>query len=148
MTGPFPRFGFPNMTQESWLGKIMTKLPIRKIRVRSRYRKALGDIESLAASIKELGLLHLIVVRPDGRLIAGERRLPACKRLGWKTVPVTYVDLKQVIRGEFAENAFRKDFLPSEIETIRRALEPYEKEAVRLFEVAFLKRPPRGIGRS
>jgi hypothetical protein len=77
MTGPFPRFGFPNMTQESWLGKIMTKLPIRKIRVRSRYRKALGDIESLAASIKELGLLHLIVVRPDGRLIAGER-MPSC----------------------------------------------------------------------
>jgi len=27
--------------------------------------------------------------------------------------------LKQVIRGEFAENAFRKDFLPSEIEAAR-----------------------------
>src|ERR1700730_2928915 len=114
-----------------WLGKIMTKLPITKIRVRNRYRKKLGDIESLAASIKDLGLLHPIVVRPDGRLIAGERRLAACKRLGWKTVPVTYVDLKQVVRGEFAENAFRKDFLPSEIEAIRRALEPYERAAVK-----------------
>jgi ParB family transcriptional regulator, chromosome partitioning protein len=109
----------------------MTKLPITKIRVRNRYRKKLGDIESLAASIKELGLLHPIVVRPDGRLIAGERRLAACKRLGWKSVPVTYVDLKEVVRGEFAENAFRKDFLPSEIEAIRRALEPYEKEAAK-----------------
>jgi hypothetical protein len=46
------------------------------------------------------------VVRPDGRLIAGERRLAACKKLGWTSVPVTVVDLKEVIRGEFAENAF------------------------------------------
>src|SRR4029077_1034703 len=132
MRGLFPRFGFPNMTpEEGWLGKIMTKLPIRKIKVSNRYRKKLGDIESLAASIRELGLLHPIVVRPDGRLIAGERRLAACKRLGRKSVPVTYVDLKEVVRGEFAENAFRKDLLPSEIEAIRRALEPYERAAAK-----------------
>ena len=109
----------------------MSKLPINKIRVRNRYRKNLGDIGPLAASIKELGLLHPIVIRPDGRLIAGERRLAACKQLGWKTVPVTRVDLNEVIRGEFAENAYRKDFLPSEIEAIRRALEPYEKAAAK-----------------
>jgi ParB family transcriptional regulator, chromosome partitioning protein len=110
---------------------LVPKLAISKIKVRNRYRKTLGDIQSLAASIKELGLLHPIVVRPDGRLIAGERRLAACKRLGWKSVPVTYVDLKEVVRGEFAENAFRKDFLPSEIEAIRRALEPYERAAAK-----------------
>jgi ParB family transcriptional regulator, chromosome partitioning protein len=74
---------------------LMAKLAISKIRVRNRYRKFLGDTESLASSIKELGLLHPIVVRPDGRLIAGERRLAACKRLGRKTVPVTIVDLKE-----------------------------------------------------
>jgi hypothetical protein len=109
----------------------MAKLSITGIKVRHRYRKNLGDIESLAASIKELGLLHPIVVRPDGLLIAGERRLAACKRLGWKTVPVTFVDLKEVVRGEFAENAFRKDFLPSEIDAIRRAIEPYERAAAK-----------------
>jgi len=109
----------------------MAKLPMSKIRVRGRYRKNLGDIESLAASIKGLGLLHPIVVRPDGRLIAGERRLAACKRLGWKSVPVTYVNLKEVVRGEFAENAFRKDFLPSEIDAIRRAIEPLERKAAK-----------------
>jgi N6-adenosine-specific RNA methylase IME4 len=107
----------------------MARLPVTKIKVRNRYRKKLGDIESLAA--KELGLLHPIVVRPDGRLIAGERRLAACKRLGMKSVPVTCVDLKEVVRGEFAENAFRKDFLPSEIEAIRRAIEPYERAAAK-----------------
>jgi N6-adenosine-specific RNA methylase IME4/ParB-like chromosome segregation protein Spo0J len=109
----------------------MARLQISKIKVRNRYRKSLGEISSLAASIKELGLLHPIVVRPDGRLIAGERRLTACRRLGWKTIPVTFVDLKEVVRGEFAENAHRKDFLPSEIEAIRRAIEPYERKAAK-----------------
>ncbi len=109
----------------------MSSLPISKIRVRSRYRKNLGDIRSLAASIEEVGLLHPIVVRRDGRLIAGERRLEACKTLGWRNVPVTVVDIDQLIRGEFAENAVRKDFLPSELDAIRRALEPLEKAAAK-----------------
>jgi hypothetical protein len=43
--------------------------------------------------------------------------------------PATVVDLKDIVKGEFAENAMRKDFLPSEVEAIRRALEPYEKAA-------------------
>jgi ParB family chromosome partitioning protein len=96
----------------------MKELAIKKIRVRDRFRKDLGDLDSLAASIDQVGLLHPIVVRPDGRLIAGERRLAACKELGWTSVPVTLVDLKEVIRGEFAENAHRKNFLPSEIDAI------------------------------
>jgi len=105
----------------------MRKLALNEIKVRNRFRKTLGDIPSLAASIEEVGLLHPIVVRPDGRLIAGERRLAACKELGWQSVPVTVVDLKEVIRDEFAENTHRKNFLPSEIDAIRRALSPLEK---------------------
>ena len=43
----------------------------------------------------------------------------------------TVVYLDDVVRGEFAENAIRKSFLPSEIDAIRRAMEPIEKEAAR-----------------
>jgi N6-adenosine-specific RNA methylase IME4 len=64
-------------------------------------------------------------------LIAGERRLAACKALGWSDVPVTIVDLAEIARGELAENTARKDFLPSEIDAIRRALEPIEKAAAK-----------------
>jgi ParB-like nuclease domain len=109
----------------------MPNLPISRIKVRSRYRKNLGDIQSLAASIQEVGLLHPIVVRRNNRLIAGERRLQACKLLGWKNVPVRVIDIDQIVRGEFAENAFRMDFLPSEVDAIRRALEPLEKAAAK-----------------
>lgn len=89
-----------------------------------RHRKDMGDIAALAASIDRVGLLHPIVVTPDNKLIAGERRLEACKLLGWGDVPATVVSLEDIVRGENDENAIRKDFLPSEIDSIRRALEP------------------------
>ena len=63
--------------------------PIASIRVGKRYRHDLGDIDGLAASMAALGLLHPIVVTPDGLLICGERRLCAAKLLGWKQIPVT-----------------------------------------------------------
>jgi ParB/RepB/Spo0J family partition protein len=96
-------------------------VPITAIRVGKRHRKDLGDIRSLARSIQEIGLLHPVVIRPDGVLIAGERRLRAAKLLGWKKVPVTVLDLDKVIRGEVAENIFRQDFRPSEMVAIARA---------------------------
>jgi len=43
----------------------------------------LGDLQSLAASIAENGLLHPVVLTSDNKLIAGAPRLEACKALGW-----------------------------------------------------------------
>ena len=98
------------------------KLPIENIRIGRRHRKDMGNIQALADSIAEVGLLHPIVVTEDHKLIAGQRRLAACKMLGWGGVPVNVAPLTEIVRGEFAENAIRKDFLPSEIDAIRRAL--------------------------
>ena len=72
-----------------------------------------------------------MVVRPDGTLIVGERRIRAAQTLGWLDVPARTVDLDDVVRGEFAENAIRKDFTPSEAVAIGRALEPLERAAAR-----------------
>jgi N6-adenosine-specific RNA methylase IME4/ParB-like chromosome segregation protein Spo0J len=110
-------------------GRAAASLPISEIVVGPRHRKDMGDITELAASMAELGLLQPIVVRPDGTLIAGERRIRAAQELGWAEIPVTVVDLDAVARGEFAENAIRKDFTLSEAVAIKRALEPVEKAA-------------------
>lgn len=101
-------------------------MKVAAIKAGSRYRRDLGDIDGLAASIKELGLLHPVVVTPDGQLIAGLRRLEACKRLGWQDIPVTVVDMDAILRGECAENVARKDFTPTEAVDIGRALEDLE----------------------
>jgi ParB family chromosome partitioning protein len=60
--------------------------PISSIAVGTRHRRDMGDVDGLARSIADVGLLHPIVVTPDGKLIAGERRLAACRQLGWADI--------------------------------------------------------------
>jgi ParB family chromosome partitioning protein len=102
-----------------------------RIVIGNRHRRDLGDIGRLKASLDELGLLHPIVIRPDGMLIAGERRLRAAQQLGWNEIPVTVVDIDAVVKGEFAENSQRKNFTLSEAVAIKRALEPLERAAAK-----------------
>jgi N6-adenosine-specific RNA methylase IME4/ParB-like chromosome segregation protein Spo0J len=111
-------------------------IPIDSIRVGPRHRRDMGDIAGLAASIAELGLLHPVVIRPDGFLIAGERRLRAARKLGWTEIAATVVDIEAVVRGEYAENAVRKDFTLSEAVAVKRAMEPLEREAAKQRMVA------------
>ena len=107
------------------------KRAISAIRIGKRHRRDMGDIDALAKSISEDGLLHPIVITKDNDLLAGVRRLATCEQLGWTDVRVTVVDLDEIVRGELAENAIRKDFTPSEIDAVRRALEPVEKAAAK-----------------
>jgi ParB-like chromosome segregation protein Spo0J len=100
---------------------------VEDIVVGERHRRDFGDMADLVRSIADVGLLQPIVVTHACDLIAGARRLKACKELGWTEVPVNVVDLNQIVRGEFAENACRKDFTPSESVAIKRALEELEK---------------------
>src|ERR1700681_5063024 len=104
---------------------------IEQIQIGFRYRQDPGDLKTLAQSSEEVGLLHPIVVTPEGRLIAGQRRLAACRLLGWTDVPVTVVDLYQAARGEAHENFVRKDLLPSEIVALKRAIEPLQRRDAR-----------------
>ena len=53
-----------------------------------RQRRELGGIDELAESIYRIGLINPIVISPDGILVAGERRLTACRQLGWTAIPV------------------------------------------------------------
>jgi hypothetical protein len=50
----------------------MTTRRIDEIVVGERHRRDLGHITSLAANLAELGLLHPIVIRPDGTLKRAE----------------------------------------------------------------------------
>jgi len=114
----------------------MGTISIDAIDVGKRHRRAMGDIAALAQNIDEVGLLHPVVITPSGTLIAGERRLAACKSLGWAEVPATVIDIDKIARGEYAENFFRKQFTPSEWADIADALEPVERELAREREKA------------
>src|SRR5277367_4803501 len=110
---------------------LRTQMHIEQIQIGFRYRKDLGDLRTLAESIQEVGLLHPVVVTPEGRLIAGQRRLEACRLLGWSDIPINAIDLYQAARGEAHENFVRKDLLPTEIVALKRAIEPLERREAR-----------------
>lgn len=57
-----------------------------------RQRRELTGIEELAASIKKLGLIHPIVLTPEGVLVAGERRLRAHEMLGFTHITVQFTN--------------------------------------------------------
>jgi ParB family chromosome partitioning protein len=61
---------------------------VSAIRVGARRRQDLGDIEDLAGSIRDHGLLQPVTVTADNTLICGARRLAAVKLLGAKTITV------------------------------------------------------------
>lgn len=88
-----------------------------------RFRKDFGDIPALAESIRELGLLQPIGIDSGYRLVFGERRLKAFQHLGRDTIPARFVNLDSLLKGEYAENEFRKDFTVSERVEIGKALE-------------------------
>lgn len=67
-------------------GMIVEIRPIKDVEVQGRIREDHGDIEGLMRSIKDVGLLHPVVILPDGRLIAGARRLKACRKLKHTTI--------------------------------------------------------------
>jgi ParB family chromosome partitioning protein len=98
-------------------------VPISKIHFEDRHRRDMGDMEGLAANIREMGLLQPIGIDEFFNLIYGMRRLEACESLGWKQIPCVVVKLKSVIAGEYAENVFRKDFTKSERAAIGKAIQ-------------------------
>lgn len=88
------------------------ELAIADIKVNNRRREDYGDIEALARSIAKHGLIHPIVVDEDWNLIAGERRLLACKKLGWEKIEVRFMaelSEKEKRAIELEENLQRKD---------------------------------------
>jgi len=63
-----------------------TTLNLSDINISDRVREDFGNIDELARSISELGLIQPIVVNRELKLIAGERRLKALTKLGVDTL--------------------------------------------------------------
>ncbi len=93
-------------------------IPISSIKIGKRFRRDLGDIDELAASIRESGLLHPVCVDVRLNLIAGARRIEAVKRLGRNVILANIVPLKDLVRGQIHENTIRKNFTASELAEI------------------------------
>lgn len=77
-----------------------------------RQRRELANIDELAESIHRIGLINPIVITAEGVLVAGERRLTACRQIGWTSIPVQFTtDLSdyELQTIELEENIKRVD---------------------------------------
>ena len=102
----------------------LISVPVKQIHLGRRFRRDMGDIESLTENIRDNGLLQPIGVDQHFNLVFGTRRLAACvDGLKWTEIPAVVVDLKSILIGEYSENQFRKDFTPSERAAIGEAIE-------------------------
>ncbi len=101
----------------------LSDIPVARIVPNPNQPRTHFDEEALAAladSIRELGVLQPLIVRPaegDGyTLIAGERRLRAARRIGMQTVPaiVRETDDAMSLAHAIVENVQREDLNPLE----------------------------------
>ena len=106
--------GDSNLKQETNKISISSIIP-NKFQPRKKFDNL--DLEELANSIKERGILQPIIVRhskdENGKyeIVAGERRWQAAQRAGLHEIPVIIIDIDNLKSLEFAiiENVQRKD---------------------------------------
>ena len=87
-------------------------IQIDQIKVGTRFREELGDIESLAQSLESEGLINPITLDQEHNLLAGGRRLAAAQLLKWETISanIMQIDSEGDLRIiELVENVQRKD---------------------------------------
>lgn len=92
--------------------KLIYSVPIDSIIINDRQRKDLGNVETLAESIKNHGLIYPIILTEDNKLVAGERRLRAHQHLKLTHIDCIYrkyAALDSLII-EVVENIDRKAF--------------------------------------
>lgn len=112
-----------------------TTIPLNEIKEINRQRLDLGDIQTLAASISQFGLLQPIVITQDRRLIAGGRRLEAHRLLGLPTIPV-------VFREDMSQDQLH--ILELE-ENIRRKQETWQERCIHIATIHRLKQKANAI---
>lgn len=104
-------------------GASLTELPLSAITPNPRQPRGIFDddeLEGLAISIRDMGVLQPIVVRPleDERfeLIAGERRLRASRLAGLTRIPaiVRHTDDADLLKEALVENIHRVQLNPLE----------------------------------
>ena len=121
-------------------------VPIERIRpgaLQPRRRFAEAELEALAQSIREKGILQPLLVRSltaeesDFELIAGERRWRAAQRVGLHDVPIIIRQIgdREALEIALIENLQREDLSPlEEAEAYRRLIDELGRTQASLAE--------------
>ena len=127
----------PPLTDTATKAHTAVSIPLRQVRTMGNMRVgALPDVQELAVSIKESGLLHPPLVRATGdaerpyELLAGRRRLAAMQLLdeadgpreGWRFTLVADISRREALTMQFAENFHQSKPEPVQFARAARAI--------------------------
>jgi ParB family chromosome partitioning protein len=113
------------------LAGLIDKIDVRKVAPpKHPIRRELTGLEELVDSISKVGILQPIIVRSVGgrfEVVAGHRRLEACKRLRLTSIPCHIVEMddKEAFEASLVENLQRETVNPIEE---ARAFQAYVSE--------------------
>jgi len=135
-------------------GREVVTVPLEALVPSPQPRRRFENLEALAESIREKGVLQPLLVRPlgDGRyaIVAGERRYRAAKMAGLAEVPVRVLDLseKEARLLALVENLQREDLNPYEetlgvLDLLSEELGKTREEVVGLLER--MRKEKRGV---
>jgi len=132
----------------------VVQVPIQSVVIGQRRREKLGRLAVLAKSIEAHGLIHPILLRGN-TLVAGHRRLEACRSLNWKTIPARRIDRmtdEELRAVELDENVAREalsDFATSKtrLAQIRQAEADLKAKAKEVPAEEFRSTPKRNSKR-
>jgi ParB family transcriptional regulator, chromosome partitioning protein len=122
------------------------RVPIEQIRpgrFQPRQRLSEAELDALAQSIREKGILQPLLVRPlageeaDFELVAGERRWRAAQRVGLHEVPVIVRPMadSEALEIALVENLQREDLSPlEEAEAYSRLMDEFGRTQANLAE--------------
>ena len=97
----------------------LKEINIDQIVIKKRIREDLGDIDELARSINEYGLIIPIIISKKNHLISGLRRIKACEILGFIKIEAIILDIEEEVEFfniEVQENLCRKPLTPEELD--------------------------------
>ena len=112
----------PGPDRATVAGAWFAEVPVDRVRPNPRQPREVFEEEAMAElvhSVKEIGLLQPVVVRPSGdgyELIMGERRWRATREAGLETIPaiVRETDDTAMLRDALLENLHRSQLNPLE----------------------------------
>lgn len=117
-------------------GDTLAQIPVDSIEPNPNQPRVHFDEESLAdlsASIKELGVLQPILVRPSSggkyQLVAGERRWRAARKAGLSEIPAVVREISNLesVEQAIVENLHREDLTPlEEASAYQQLIEEFE----------------------
>jgi ParB/RepB/Spo0J family partition protein len=109
----------------------LVQIPIEKLKPsKFNVRKSVGDIAELTASIKAVGVLEPILIRPAGNLfevVVGSRRLAASRKAGLKGISAIIKQMTddQALLESLSENIQRGDITEEEVVAAFNALKSF-----------------------